>query len=649
MLACALSAENVTLCYHKFSYSLEDLYATMPDVLEWQIKYLKNNHVPILRVSELEKSYYVANNIGNNVVFTVDDGWKSLLDVLPIMTKENVPMTFYLYPGVIYSDDENYIKPNDLLTLKANPLVEFGCHSYTHPVLTKCSNGRLNYEVIKSKEKLEQALGIEIDTFAYPYGMFNSKVKNLCRDYYKLIFGVNDGSNNINSDKYNLNRYVIYKNTTFGEFMAMIAHIKGDKMKLPYTMKHIGFAQEYDKYFQYTRVLLYKFPPVKRNKTVIIIPGSDLGAGWAYKIISGLNKSGFQSYVMVNRNNNIPFYREDDIAKVVKEWGLKEFTSDIKDALFYISGREQGAYILTWGDGFDQTMAALATTKKFNNFIKGIITINPSISGNTGDRDFFRKNVFYYDELVAKGESMTEDLKFFLKVKTLSDLMVLKPEAPSPFSEKLGYGKLSNKDTLKKVFDDEDHPDLGIDYQSKLYTLDDFRKAFMIPLPLFSMIEPMALVRDINYLWYEGFTSDDLGIKSPEKLAFPVSYYYTDSYAANVTAIKNLFKGFTTLDENPAGDIATIELLLSNNTWPKIIDEVKNMASGKPVQAAMPPEPAITTAPGVTTTSENLAQKHARKKAHAAATMTVVAAKASPMAVTSTAVSIPAATATQKK
>ena len=38
------------------------------------------------------------------------------------------------------------------------------------------------------------------------------------KKYYKLIMGVQDGSNNLGTDRYNLNRYIIYKNTTFGEF-----------------------------------------------------------------------------------------------------------------------------------------------------------------------------------------------------------------------------------------------------------------------------------------------------------------------------------------------------------------------------------------------------------------------------------------------
>lgn len=297
--------------------------------------------------------------------------------------------------------------------------------------------------------------------------------------------------------------------------------------------------------------------------------------------MSGLIKAGFQNYVLVNRNNNVPFYREDDIAKVVKGWGLKEFISDIKDALYYIAGRETDAYILTWGDGFDQVAAALTSGINFQNFIKGMILINPSITGNDGSKSFFRKNVFYYDELVAKGESMTEDLKFFLKIKTLSDLMVLKPDALSPFSEELGYGKMTNKDVLAKVFDEEDHPDIGIDYQSKLYSLDDFRKAFMIPLPLFSMIEPMALVRDINYLWYEGFNSDEFGVKDADKLSLPVAYFYTDSYESNIAAVKNIFKGFETQGENSCGDITTIELMLSNDTAANIVAEAGRMAGSK--------------------------------------------------------------------
>jgi peptidoglycan/xylan/chitin deacetylase (PgdA/CDA1 family) len=49
-------------------------------------------------------------------------------------------------------------------------LIDFGSHTCTHPVLSRCGPAELVYEVRESRQLLARRLGRVIDTFAYPHG-----------------------------------------------------------------------------------------------------------------------------------------------------------------------------------------------------------------------------------------------------------------------------------------------------------------------------------------------------------------------------------------------------------------------------------------------------------------------------------------------
>lgn len=49
-------------------------------------------------------------------------------------------------------------------------------HTVTHPILTKVDANRLNFELMKSKQKLEEMMQKQIKVFCYPSGAFDEKV-----------------------------------------------------------------------------------------------------------------------------------------------------------------------------------------------------------------------------------------------------------------------------------------------------------------------------------------------------------------------------------------------------------------------------------------------------------------------------------------
>ncbi len=188
----------------------------LPDVFEWQLDYIRSQQIPFIRIGDMVRAYGSSTTaLADSVMLTADDGWADVMNALPILQARQAPMTLYIYPMVL--NHGAYLKFAQLDALKANPWIDFGCHSYTHPVLRHVSAAVLKHEVLESKAVLEKQLGKPLDTFAYPFGMFDRATQAMVREHYKLGLGVNDGGNTLKTNCYNINRFVVYRTTGFGD------------------------------------------------------------------------------------------------------------------------------------------------------------------------------------------------------------------------------------------------------------------------------------------------------------------------------------------------------------------------------------------------------------------------------------------------
>lgn len=566
-------ADNITFCYHRFNYSLDQVYSIPPELFEWQVNYIRGKKIKIVTLDECMKACLQKGRKKKSALITIDDGWKDFNYIIPLIKREKIPVTLFLYPDVIRYRD--FLSKEELNSIKKIKRVDFGCHSYSHRLLFDLDDHSLKKEVSESKKILENILGRKIHAFAYPHGRADEKTRNLVKKNYKLAFRINPALNNNQVDRYNLNRFTIFKNTTFGEFMDAIDLVSGENQKKGYSLLTLGSEIDQEYKVQYKKIRLYKYPEEHKANTILIIPGSSLGAGWMHKAVNRFNKEDLECYLAVSRNNDVPFYRPDKVLGVIKNWGLKEFMDDLQDIFDLMAQKKKRVILITWGDGFDMLMSILSGPGDYQDLVKGVIAINPSVlEDGLGFHDF-KTNVDYYDALLKEGIYSTVKSSTFLKIKTLFDIMILKPDSPSPFAQLLGYGSLSNRDLLNRVLEDEDHPSLSINFKSKEYSMDDFKAAFIQPVPLFNMVVPTALLRDINSLWSTVFRNEDYGIIDHEKINLPVVYLFSSGYSDNIARTKETFKSMKTLCEHNFGDMSTIEIMLSE----RAIDLIMNAAN----------------------------------------------------------------------
>jgi len=80
--------------------------------------------------------------------------------------------------------------------------VEFGSHSYSHPILTNLTSNEIYSELINSKKELEKITNQEVNILAYPNGIYNQEVENIAKGMgFNILLQTGDKINEINKEE----------------------------------------------------------------------------------------------------------------------------------------------------------------------------------------------------------------------------------------------------------------------------------------------------------------------------------------------------------------------------------------------------------------------------------------------------------------
>ncbi|PIT89392.1 MAG: hypothetical protein COU27_00655 [Candidatus Levybacteria bacterium CG10_big_fil_rev_8_21_14_0_10_36_7] len=176
------------LLYHYVEYvkdkkdtARQDLDTT-PAIFEMQIATLKNAGFTFILASDVADILDGKKPAPKNpILITFDDGYADFYtDAYPILKKYGAKATIYVVPGLI--NDKNYLTLKQLINLSKNENIEIGAHTISHAVLKNTTIEKVKYEVLGSKEMLEDMLGIEIVSFAYPYGDFDNQAIEIVKN-----------------------------------------------------------------------------------------------------------------------------------------------------------------------------------------------------------------------------------------------------------------------------------------------------------------------------------------------------------------------------------------------------------------------------------------------------------------------------------
>lgn len=209
------------LCYHQFTTQEKGNSKMVVSAAEFeaQMRFLYENEYQVIPLENLAPFLAGQKELPEkSVVITIDDGYKSYLDVaLPILKKYNFPSTMFVYPEFIGAGPA--LKWRDVTALSSDPLVSIQSHSKTHDSLSERPSGeteagykkRIKLEVEGAEKILSRKTDNIIDHFAYPYGNSSAQLVELLKQNdYSLALTVNAASNPAFSSPFLLHRTMIY-------------------------------------------------------------------------------------------------------------------------------------------------------------------------------------------------------------------------------------------------------------------------------------------------------------------------------------------------------------------------------------------------------------------------------------------------------
>lgn len=120
---------------------------------------------------------------GRTAVITFDDGYADNLAAWEALRERGMKATWYVTTGYLgqphpWGPDarpqQRLLAPAELRAMAASGM-EIGSHTITHPRLPALDDSTLSRELVDSKSALEDILGEQVATFAYPYGKWDER------------------------------------------------------------------------------------------------------------------------------------------------------------------------------------------------------------------------------------------------------------------------------------------------------------------------------------------------------------------------------------------------------------------------------------------------------------------------------------------
>jgi len=205
------------LMYHKVSPGKKEKYRISPERFTNQMEYLSKKGYQTISPDELlgvvRKRRILPEK---SVLLTFDDGYKdNFTYAYSILKKYHFKATIFLVTQ--YMGRKSEWSKREEETLSWEEIIEmkeegfsFGSHTHTHPNLLELPRDKVLFEIRDSKRILEERLGEPIKFFAYPYGKFNSQIRDMVKEAgYLGAFSTLPGKNAKNEDPFLLRRILI--------------------------------------------------------------------------------------------------------------------------------------------------------------------------------------------------------------------------------------------------------------------------------------------------------------------------------------------------------------------------------------------------------------------------------------------------------
>ena len=225
--------------YHRIGdTSLDRRFSVSPQNFQRQMQYLRDHGYRVVGLTALLELLAGKDRTSDKVTsITFDDGFEDTIDhACPILKGFHYPATFFIVSSLMGLTNEwmqgagypaaRLIGWDQARWLDAEGF-SIGSHTATHPILPEIDENAAACEIRDSKRAIEDRLGIPVRFFAYPYGRFDQRIRNLVQECgYQAACSTQAGFNGKQVDRFALRRLDIYgtdmlstfgRNLLFGE------------------------------------------------------------------------------------------------------------------------------------------------------------------------------------------------------------------------------------------------------------------------------------------------------------------------------------------------------------------------------------------------------------------------------------------------
>jgi len=227
------------IMYHRVINNPENegVYGTYiyEDMFKKHLQYLKDKNYTVITFKDLDKIGW-RNRFEKDkkyIFITFDDGYKDNYELaFPILKEFGFKATIFLMGSSTYNEwdvkaggeKEFPLMSVEMIKEMQDYGIEFGAHTFNHPKLNTLSNEEIEYQIVDAKKPLEEKIGKEIITFAYPYGILNDYAKEMAKKAgYTFALATDSGSVCLSDDLYQIRRIAIFPNTNLFSFKRKVA------------------------------------------------------------------------------------------------------------------------------------------------------------------------------------------------------------------------------------------------------------------------------------------------------------------------------------------------------------------------------------------------------------------------------------------
>ncbi len=222
------------LCYHNVGNHEQDTYTLSVHNFKEQMYSLKSQGYRVRSLKDSFDDILQGSFKAKTVVLTFDDALNSFYEhAFPVLEELAYPATIFVPVGFIgkwdnFSEDPSCkgrrIMSLSLMKEMKTKGISFGSHTVMHPKLSALSNSELESELLESKNFLIKELGVDFCPLAYPFGIYDDRVKaaaRRCGYDCGLTFG-NIISNYPGSDLFGLKREMVWSGISIKAFSKII-------------------------------------------------------------------------------------------------------------------------------------------------------------------------------------------------------------------------------------------------------------------------------------------------------------------------------------------------------------------------------------------------------------------------------------------